>query len=265
MEFGKKLKKLRTEKGISQQALADAVYVSRSAVAKWENGLGLPSSDSLESLALFFGVEESFFDTEKPENVIVVKNRHIRLMLAILCAIGAVVLLFVGFLGFRFSKTVKETDIDGIEQQVIAYFGGFADYLGYGEVNDVQIVEIKKRGDYLAVLAKTEKDKWCMCVFDRDRIFSNRWRAGGGNPYYDAGKIVSWNYGSPKGEAVLIFSGGEITEQAQWYTFTNSGIEYFCPIENGTVLDIFVIPDHYNISGAPTLLDEQRNEIISPE
>lgn len=38
MEFKDKLKKLRTEKGISQQALADAIHISRSAVAKWENG-----------------------------------------------------------------------------------------------------------------------------------------------------------------------------------------------------------------------------------
>ena len=38
MEFKEKLKKARSERNISQQALADAIFVSRSAVAKWEIG-----------------------------------------------------------------------------------------------------------------------------------------------------------------------------------------------------------------------------------
>ena len=54
MEFKDKLKRLRAERGISQQALANAIFVSRSAVAKWENGLGLPSADSCEALSFFY-------------------------------------------------------------------------------------------------------------------------------------------------------------------------------------------------------------------
>ena len=42
MEFSEKLKELRSEKGISQAKLAADIHISRSAVAKWENGLGLP-------------------------------------------------------------------------------------------------------------------------------------------------------------------------------------------------------------------------------
>ena len=57
MEFKDKLKRLRKERSVSQQALADAIFVSRSAVAKWENGLGLPSSASSEALAKHFGDE----------------------------------------------------------------------------------------------------------------------------------------------------------------------------------------------------------------
>ena len=49
MELKEKLKKLRTERNISQQALADAIFVSRSAVAKWEAGLGIPCDDTTES------------------------------------------------------------------------------------------------------------------------------------------------------------------------------------------------------------------------
>ena len=74
MEFKDKLKMLRTEKGISQQALADEIFVSRSAVAKWENGLGYPSEDSCKALAEYFDVEVSFFKTEEPEILLSVKT-----------------------------------------------------------------------------------------------------------------------------------------------------------------------------------------------
>ena len=41
--FSDTLKKLRTEKGISQQALAEKMYVTRSTVARWESGSRLPA------------------------------------------------------------------------------------------------------------------------------------------------------------------------------------------------------------------------------
>lgn len=57
MEFKEKLKKLRTDNGLSQEALADAVHISRSAIAKYENGNGNPSEETLKALAVYFGVE----------------------------------------------------------------------------------------------------------------------------------------------------------------------------------------------------------------
>lgn len=99
MEFKDKLKALRKMKGISQQALADAIFVSRSAVAKWENGLGFPSEASMAALQEYFGTAASYFDTPEPEQVIVRKNKHIRrlhvqftaLLLAIILAATLIV------------------------------------------------------------------------------------------------------------------------------------------------------------------------------
>jgi transcriptional regulator with XRE-family HTH domain len=50
MELKDKIKNLRKEKGLTQAQLADALFVSRSTVAKWENGLGLPGPDSIKAL-----------------------------------------------------------------------------------------------------------------------------------------------------------------------------------------------------------------------
>lgn len=75
MQFNEKLKKLRGEKGITQAELAEKIYVSRSAIAKWENGLGLPGEDSLVLLAEFFGVEKSELLSD-PETATVIVNKN---------------------------------------------------------------------------------------------------------------------------------------------------------------------------------------------
>ncbi len=91
MEFSKKLKKLRLEKGVSQQKLADVIFVSRSAVAKWENGLGLPSEGAYESLADFFDVPKAFLTTDEPERIVIEKNKKIKKLSGSMCAVIAAV------------------------------------------------------------------------------------------------------------------------------------------------------------------------------
>ena len=56
MEFNEKLQQLRKQKEITQEELAEAIYVSRTAISKWESGRGYPSIDSLKALSNFFGV-----------------------------------------------------------------------------------------------------------------------------------------------------------------------------------------------------------------
>ena len=56
MEFGEKLKELRKSRGLTQQELAEALYVSRTAISKWESGRGYPSIDSLKEISGFFSV-----------------------------------------------------------------------------------------------------------------------------------------------------------------------------------------------------------------
>ena len=78
MEFSERLKNLRSEKGISQAKLAADIHISRSAVAKWENGLGLPSDESLKMLAEYFGVGVGELLPDKNnEEILVEKNKTI--------------------------------------------------------------------------------------------------------------------------------------------------------------------------------------------
>ncbi len=56
MEFKDILKDLRTEKGLTQKELAEAVHFSLSTINKWENGKKLPRYDAIKILARFFKV-----------------------------------------------------------------------------------------------------------------------------------------------------------------------------------------------------------------
>lgn len=56
MEFNEKLQELRKKKGLTQEELAEALYVSRAAVSKWESGRGYPNIDSLKEISRFFSV-----------------------------------------------------------------------------------------------------------------------------------------------------------------------------------------------------------------
>jgi transcriptional regulator with XRE-family HTH domain len=56
MEFNEKLQELRKQKGLTQEELAQALFVSRTAISKWESGRGYPSIESLKAIARFFSV-----------------------------------------------------------------------------------------------------------------------------------------------------------------------------------------------------------------
>ncbi len=47
---------LRTQKGLSQEALAEKVFVTRQAVSRWERGETVPSTDTLKLLSALFEV-----------------------------------------------------------------------------------------------------------------------------------------------------------------------------------------------------------------
>ena len=56
MEFNEKLQLLRKQKGLTQEELANLLFVSRTAVSKWESGRGYPNIESLKAIAKFFSV-----------------------------------------------------------------------------------------------------------------------------------------------------------------------------------------------------------------
>ena len=77
MEFNEKLKELRNSKGLTQEELAIALFVSRTAISKWESGRGYPSIDSLKEISSFFSITlDELVSGEKLISIAEKENRY---------------------------------------------------------------------------------------------------------------------------------------------------------------------------------------------
>ena len=56
MEFNEKLQQLRKQKNLTQEQLAEQLFVSRTAISKWESGKGYPNIESLKCISKLFSV-----------------------------------------------------------------------------------------------------------------------------------------------------------------------------------------------------------------
>ena len=83
MEFGEKIQKLRNQNKWTQEQLAEKLYVSRTAISKWESGKGYPNIDSLKDIAKLFNKtidellsSEEIIDIAKKENTSNIKRTN---------------------------------------------------------------------------------------------------------------------------------------------------------------------------------------------
>ena len=68
--IGSFIKTLRKEKGLTQEQLAEALFVSSKTVSRWETGSVLPDLNTLQTLANFFGVDikELLYGERNPDD-----------------------------------------------------------------------------------------------------------------------------------------------------------------------------------------------------
>ena len=114
MEFNEKLQELRKQKGLTQEELAVSLYVSRTAISKWESGRGYPNIESLKDIANFFSVTVD--ELLSTDDVLTIaeedsrrKEKHFRDLMYGLLDICIALLLFLPFFA---------EDADGIIQSV---------------------------------------------------------------------------------------------------------------------------------------------------
>ena len=116
MEFNEKLQELRKNKGLTQEELAEALYVSRTAISKWESGRGYPSIDSLKEIAKYFSVtidellstDEVLTIAEKDNKQ---KEKHLKSLVFGLLDISILMFFFLPFFGQKANGVIQEVSL----------------------------------------------------------------------------------------------------------------------------------------------------------
>lgn len=121
MEFNEKLQQLRKQKALTQEELAQRLYVSRTAISKWESGRGCPNIDSLKAISEFFGVsiDELLSGDELlsiAEENLRENKKHVRTLVFGLLDCSAVLLLFLPFFGDKAEEMVRAVSLVGLSQ-----------------------------------------------------------------------------------------------------------------------------------------------------
>ncbi len=161
MEFNKKIQELRKQKGLTQEELAEALYVSRTAISKWESGRGYPNIDSLKTISKFFGVtidellsgDELLIIAEEDTKQ---KETHFRDLVFGLLDISIAMFFFLPFFGQKVNGTIQAVSLLSLTEisswLETAYFVVVIGMIGLGiltlalqNCNQVSWVRIKSK------------------------------------------------------------------------------------------------------------------------
>ena len=116
MQFHEKLQELRKQKGLTQEMVAEALFVSRTAVSKWESGRGYPNIDSLKAIAKLYSVTVD--DLLSGEQLLAIaqedskkKENSIRDLVFGLLDVSALMLLFLPIFAQRGDENVVSVSL----------------------------------------------------------------------------------------------------------------------------------------------------------
>ena len=141
MEFHEKLQVLRKQKGITQEELAEALFVSRTAISKWESGRGYPNIDSLKAIATFFSVTiDELLSSEEvltiAENDGKQKEAHLRDLVFGLLDLSVAMAFFVPFFGQKADGYVQAVSLLALTEisayLKAAYFASIIGMIAFG-------------------------------------------------------------------------------------------------------------------------------------
>lgn len=116
MTFGEKLKKLRSDKGLTQDELAEVLFVSRTAISKWESERGFPNIESLKAISKYFSL--SIDELLSGDELITLaeqeqkrKEMHIKNLIFGLLDCSMALLLFLPFFAHSANGSIEEVSL----------------------------------------------------------------------------------------------------------------------------------------------------------
>ena len=158
MKFNEKLQQLRKARGLTQEELAQALYISRTAVSKWESGRGYPNIESLKQIAGFYSVTVDQLLSGDELLVIAEEDSkqskiHFRDLVFGLLDISVAALLFLPFFGVRSDSGVVHTSLLSLT--------GISSYLRYFYFDCV--ISIALLGILQLALQNCQRRCWVQC------------------------------------------------------------------------------------------------------
>lgn len=121
LEFNEKLQELRKSKNLTQEQLSEQLYVSRTAISKWESGRGYPSIDSLKEISKYFDI--SLDDLLSSEEILTLaqadskqKIRHFQDIVFGLLDCSIVMFLFLPFFGQKIGTVIEKVSLLSMTQ-----------------------------------------------------------------------------------------------------------------------------------------------------
>lgn len=113
MELSEKIQNLRKQRGLTQEQFAQQLFVSRTAVSKWETGRGIPSMESLQMIAKLCGVTlDELLCAEEAVTIAVRENKVHMHRIDAVCNISAVIGLLL---------PVYKVELEGVFRSVPLY------------------------------------------------------------------------------------------------------------------------------------------------
>lgn len=176
MEMKDKLRMLRQDRGMTQAQLAETLFVSRSTVAKWENGLGLPGEECMEMLEHLYGISSGEVTTGDPEMVIVEKNKKLHRITSIgvyfivLLLVALTFIITYGLLrgGYGFTSAMA-ADVDPEEP----YFQAGKCRIYYAPVMTVKDQD-GSEWEYISDTAIVQQHFWGWTTAENGKSYSTR-------------------------------------------------------------------------------------------
>ena len=119
MEFHQKLQELRKQRSMTQEELAEVLFVSRTAVSKWESGRGYPNLDSLQAIAAFFSVSvDQLLSCDEILTAAKEENQHeknsLRVLIFGLLDVSIALFFFLPFFGQTVNGSVQNVSLGAL-------------------------------------------------------------------------------------------------------------------------------------------------------
>lgn len=162
MKFNEKIALLRKQKGMTQEALAFKLGISRQSVSKWEKGECEPDLSKLKEIASMFEVSIDYLLNDNYEDEVdkgdkidgynVYNNYHIEKNSWLLITIVSLIVLLVTFIMSFFVKVDTGTDHSGflgfletwtVESSIVKVF--MVTSIIFGVIGIVKIINSKRK------------------------------------------------------------------------------------------------------------------------